>query len=226
LVPRAGEIARSTYHSKYQQVLFEKSLATVILDRLTDFIGLSFVLLLTVLLQFNIFYNYLTQTIKFDIKFISIILLACVALAWVVRKIFSQSIIRENERIRNFYSALKSIKRVNDFKLLIIYTAIIWILYYLMHQFCIYSFPETMELPPVVGLTILSFGAFGILLPSPGGIGSYHYFIIIALSFYGLEEKDGLSFSNINFLLLYLTNILMGVIAFISIPIYNRQIHS
>ena len=42
-------------------------------------------------------------------------------------------------------------------------------------------------------------GAFGIVIPSPGGMGSYHYLVISALAIYGISKFDGFSFANIVF---------------------------
>ena len=90
--------------------------------------------------------------------------------------------------------------------------------------FALKSFPPTASIPPSAGLAIYVFGAMGMIIPTPGGVGSYHYLTMLGLSYYGINEIDAFSFSNIAFFSAqFATNILLGIIALIVLPIFNAN---
>ena len=76
----------------------------------------------------------------------------------------------------------------------------------------------------MVGLMVFLFGALGIVVPTPGGMGAYQSLVTAALSIYGVDSSDGFSFSNMVFFAIQIgANVLLGVIALILLPIYNRK---
>jgi uncharacterized membrane protein YbhN (UPF0104 family) len=103
-----------------------------------------------------------------------------------------------------------------------LYTLLIWVWFYVMLYAALQSFEPTAHLSLIAGLVIYVFGSLGMLIPTPGGMGSYHYLMILALSFYGINELDAFSFANIAFFSAqFATNILMGIAALIYLPIVN-----
>ena len=101
---------------------------------------------------------------------------------------------------------------------------LIWAMYYVMTVFALQSFAPTTDLPLVVGLVVFVFGALGIVIPSPGGMGTYHALVIAALSLYGVSGDDGFSLANIAFFSINIfCNILFGILALILLPIINRK---
>ena len=61
------------------------------------------------------------------------------------------------------------------------HTFSIWIMYFLMTYICFYSIPETSHLGISDGLFLLVLGGIGMVIPAPGGIGSYHLIVMIGL---------------------------------------------
>ena len=85
-------------------------------------------------------------------------------------------------------------------------------------------FAPTANLGPSAGLIVLVFGGLGIIIPSPGGMGTYHWLVTQALSFFGVDKNDGFSYSNIAFFSTNLIgNVLFTIIAFIAMPMINRE---
>ena len=104
------------------------------------------------------------------------------------------------------------------------HTIVIWAMYYFMTYFALLSFPPTVSLGFLVALVVFVFGGLGIVIPAPGGMGTYHALVIIALSFYGIGEGDALSLANIAFFSINcFGNIFFGVIAVIMLPILNKN---
>jgi uncharacterized membrane protein YbhN (UPF0104 family) len=97
-------------------------------------------------------------------------------------------------------------------------------MYFLMNYLFFFSYEPTTELAPVVALMVFVFGAFGIVIPSPGGMGTYHWLVIQALAIYGISEINGFAFANIAFFSIQIfCNIAMGIIATILLFTLNRE---
>jgi len=108
--------------------------------------------------------------------------------------------------------------------LFILHSVNIWLMYYLMTYFCFLSFALTAELSPVIALVVFVFGGWGIVIPSPGGMGTYHFLATTALGFYGISGDDGFSWSNISFFTIQLgCNVSVGLLALLLLPMINRK---
>ena len=61
------------------------------------------------------------------------------------------------------------------------HTFSIWIMYFLMTYICFHAIPETSHLGVSDGLFLLVLGGIGMVIPAPGGMGSYHLIVMIGL---------------------------------------------
>ena len=66
------------------------------------------------------------------------------------------------------------------------HTCSIWIMYFLMTYVCFFSIAETSNLTLADGVFLLVIGGIGMVIPTPGGIGSYHAIVMIGLSVLGI----------------------------------------
>jgi hypothetical protein len=95
-----------------------------------------------------------------------------------------------------------------------------------MTYFSFFAFAPTAGLSPLIALMVFVFGSWGIVIPSPGGMGTYHFLVQTALMMYGVSGNDGFSFANIAFFSMQIGgNILMGVLSLILLPLLNRGYH-
>ena len=94
----------------------------------------------------------------------------------------------------------------------------------MMTYLCFFAYEPTAGLSPVAGLMVFVFGAFGIVIPSPGGMGTFHFLAIQALAMYGISGGDAFSFANILFFSVQLgCNVVVGIVALIILPIINQN---
>ena len=70
-----------------------------------------------------------------------------------------------------------------------IHTLSIWIMYFLMTAICFYAIPETENLGFSDGIFLLVIGGIGMVIPAPGGIGSYH--LLVKIGLVALNIPDG-----------------------------------
>lgn len=229
-IPRSGEFVRAGTFARYENIRADKVMGTIVVDRIMDVICLLIVMLLTVILAYDTIWTYLQENIKTD---------TLVTLFWlglsggivvlggflVFRKRLEQLAFYQKVKhiLYGFLDGLKTVSQLKNPWLFIFHSVAIWALYYVMTLFALKSFAPTADLPMVVGLVVFVFGALGIVIPSPGGMGTYHALVIAALALYGVSGDDGFSMANIAFFSINIfCNIAFGVLALIILPILNR----
>lgn len=237
-IPRSGEVIRAGLISQYEDIPVEKALGTIFTDRIFDVIMLALVIGLAVLIGGSDFLAYLDQNINLGQKFGALmqntkavfgLLLVSGLIVWLVwssrTKINNSKIgIKLRNLITGFSDGVQSVRHVSSIPLFIFYTVGIWVLYYFMMYFAFFTFAPTAHLGPIAGLVVFVFGSLGILIPTPGGMGSYHYLVGEALTMYGVSGVDAFSFANIVFFSIQLfVNILFGIISLIVLPAINKN---
>ena len=126
-------------------------------------------------------------------------------------------------KLHGFYDGIMSVRRISNIPLFIFHTIAIWFLYYLMQYLAFFSFAPTENLGPVAGLVVFAFGSLGIVVPTPGGMGSFHFLTAEALAIYGIQGADAFTYANIVFFSIQIfANIIFGTISLIVLPMYNK----
>ena len=93
-----------------------------------------------------------------------------------------------------------------------------------MTYLCFFAFAPTANLGMTAGLVVFVFGTMGMIIPTPGGMGSYHFLIGEGLKIYGISDADGFSFANIIFFSIQIfCNIGFGLIALLVLPWINKK---
>ena len=232
--PRLGEPVRAGTFAKYEDIPFEKVMGTVVLDRAIDLLCFALVFLLALAFQYEILWTYLTSNASFDftsiinsswLKVLLLGLMASLAIAWFFRRdIWNSKIYQKVKHLLiGFLDGLSSIRKVQNLPWLLAHSIIIWFMYYMMTYLCFQSFAPTAGLGPLAGLLVFVFGSLGIIIPTPGGMGSYHALVMAALALYGVSPDDAFSFAMIIFFTINIFgNVLFGLIALLFLPGYNR----
>lgn len=237
-IPRSGEVVRAGLFSKYEDIPVEKVLGTIFTDRVFDVIMLFLVICLAIAVGGSEFIAYLDTHIDLQNKasrFLShpvwivgfaIVLCTLVFMFWRKRNKIKQSNVgRKIMTILNgFKAGVLSVKDVSSIALFIFYTIAIWVIYYFTLYFVFFSFQPTAHLGPKEALVTFVFGSLGILIPSPGGMGSYHFLVGEALNMYGVSGTDAFTLANIVFFSIQIfVNMLLGAIFMIILATRNRD---
>ena len=237
-IPRSGEFVRAGVISKYEGFKAEKVMGTIVTDRIIDVICLLVMIFLGIALSYQTVGVYLEENLDLSQKFgfilnnpLVLILLALLGLGGVALLYWQRNTILKTgigqkivRLILGLWDGVKSIGKLKNPGLFIAHSILIWTLYFLMTYLCMFAFEPTSHLTASAGLAVFVMGAIGIVFPSPGGMGAYHYMISQGLMMYGLTEADGFSFANIIFFSIQLfCNILFGIIALLILPTYNSR---
>ncbi|MEL6276026.1 MAG: lysylphosphatidylglycerol synthase domain-containing protein, partial [Bacteroidota bacterium] len=128
--------------------------------------------------------------------------------------------------IAGFAEGLKTILKLDRPWLFVFHSINIWVMYYLMTYLCLFAFAPTANLGLVAALIVFVAGGWGIVVPSPGGMGSYHFMTQAALTLYGIAGDDAFSWSNIAFFTINLgCNVAIGLLALLVLPRINADYH-
>lgn len=245
-LPRAGEVAKPAAVSRYEKIPLEKLFGTIVVDRIFDVLMLLIVTGITFMTQFPYIYGFLFgekapsveciegvvpveqgMNIPWAMLFwigvgLGILFLLFVVINWKNVKTWgiTQKIL---DLFTNFLEGIKTVFQLKRPSMFIFHTVVIWLMYYLMMYLCFFAYQPTSSLAMSAGLLAFVFGAFGMVIPSPGGMGTYQIAVTAALVIYGVAEADAFAFSNIIFFTITLfCNIFFGMMAYIVLPIYNR----
>ena len=231
-LPRVGEIVRAGLFARYESIGAEKVMGTIVVDRILDLLSLLFAIILVVILQGDVLWDFFGNQLKnsilaegwlyFLVGGLILLLVAVYRFRHVIKR--WNLYLKIHHLVEGFRDGLRSLKRVERPWLLLADTVLIWLMYYLMMFLCFKAFEPTTHLGAMAGLMVFVFGGLGIVFPSPGGMGTFHAMVITALAIYGIHGDDAFSFANIQYFSVQLFGtILIGIVGLIILPIINKK---
>lgn len=239
-IPRAGEFLRALYASRKTGIESSRLFGTIVLERVIDLFMMLIMLLVTVILLVRdervlnqifgeegaAYIAAITSTTGLFILGISGIV--ALALLLYLRKFRSRKTSDGHTHdagetrlmllVKNFVRGIISIRNLRNWPLFLVYTILIWTGYVLMSllPFYAFGFNETYGFGWEQAFAITVIGAVGVMLPSPGGIGTYHYMVQQGLYvLYGVPIMTALSYATVNHLANLLTIILAAVLLYL-----------
>lgn len=230
LIPRAGEISRCTSLQQVEKIPFNKLFGTIILERVIDFAILIALILVSFLYKYqeiNSFFgeilgssneSLLTNPILVFLIIFSLIL-------YLLRNQIKK--LKYYEKIKSLVSGVKegfiSLKNLDHKTPFIMHTILIWLMYLLMTYVCFFAIVETENLNIFDGVYILVIGGLGMVVPSQGGIGSYHLAVKIGLVGIGIAAQPALLFAFAVHTAQTLMTIIFGIISSLLLLSHNKS---
>ncbi|MEX0773661.1 MAG: lysylphosphatidylglycerol synthase transmembrane domain-containing protein [Balneolales bacterium] len=236
-VPRLGEITRCVYAAKKEDLSGTNLIGTVILERVIDmlvvmlligFVALvvisdtealtklfgeeTLTLIRSVLQLETLLYGFGGLIIAIWLGYLSVRLIRQSALN---RPWMENVITRLRGFVITFVDGLLAIRRVRQWPYFIGLTLLIWLGYVVMAYipFFVFNLHEDFGLGFTEALVIMTISTIGVALPSPGGIGTYHWFVRQGLLvLYGVPVAVGFAYA-------FVTHAVMMGIVLISSPI-------
>ena len=195
-IPRAGEISRCTALNQVEKIPVDKLFGTILVERVLDFVFLILLILLIFVLKFNdllSFYSTLKAQQNPDegsdnsLTLLAVFLIGGI-IFFLLKRFLKDSKFYEKalvfiEGLKEGFTSIKNMKRKSAFWF---HSFSIWIMYFLMTYICFFSMQETSHLSVSDGLFLLVLGGIGMVVPTPGGVGSYHAIVMIGLSVLGV----------------------------------------
>jgi len=223
-IPRAGEVARASIITNYEDVPFEKGFGTIVAERIADLLVMLGIITITLFLQFDFIYGFLIE--KFNPTKIAVALVVCIVLIILFLRFIKKSKSKTALKIRTFVNGLiegaLSIFKMKKKWAFIFHTLFIWAMYVLMFYVTSLSIEELDGISAgaiLIGFISASFS----IAATNGGIGSYPLAIYAAFSIFGIAEEPSIAFGWIMWASQTILIIIFGGLSLIYLPIFNRD---
>ena len=242
LVPRSGEVARCAALNQTDDIPVNQLLGTVITERAVDFLMLFLFLAMALATNFDAFGTLMDQhamesagsspepTGDWSLGKVLMAALAglllLMALFW--RKL-SQSIDLRGfvdkipEFLRGIWTGIQSVAKLEKRGLFLFHTLFIWACYFFMSYVLFKAIPSVGEVSMTDALLVMVAGGMGMVVPAPGGIGSYQYFVKLGFMAVGFEAVDGLAAANVVWLTQSVMLITMGALSYQMLYMYRMN---
>ncbi len=216
VVPRMGEVSRCAVINRKDRIPLDKLIGTVITERLFDLIVITLISVGIYLLQFAMINEFIYEVlpkgpciIEEDVTAdpgnktgLYILFALGAAFIGVLVYLYVKNPSDLKGRIRSFiinaFDGVKSITKLKSPFWFIVHTVNIWLMYFLMAYLIFFSLPATADLGLAAGFFVLLLGTIAIIVPIPGGIGTYHTFVAIGLTIFAIDCPDGKLYATIS----------------------------
>ncbi len=225
-IPRAGDVARGTAISKYENIPFEKAIGTIIAERIADVILLLSIIGVAFISQAELIKGYLFKD-GISSTLISLVILGVMCiLGFVGYKLIQKAQTGFFAKVKAFVNGLLegavSIFSMQKKWAFIFHTIFIWFMYVMMFYTATFAIPETTNLP--FEAIIVGFVAGGLSMAlTNGGLGSYPVAVAAVFILYGVEENPAKAFGWLMWTAQTVMIIVFGGLSFLLLPLYNRS---
>ncbi len=249
-IPRSGEIVRCTAINQVENIPVDKLFGTVILERVIDSSILLLFIGFAVLFNYDIFVSFFDATaVNKDpqssssgiglLGYLGITLVIGLLILIIFRKkILSSKLWRKaKEFIKGMKEGFLSISKMKKRTEFILYSITIWGMYYLS-MIAMFKALQIDQLGWNEGLFLVVAGGLGVIIPTNGGVGAYHFLIQKGVLVLGLAyafwpdktngeiEELGLQLAWLQWGSQTLMMITVGVIAMIAFASQRKKINA
>ncbi len=230
-VPRLGEVVRCTLLRQSDGVPIEKSLGTIITERATDMLLFLCLLLLTLLSQAEVFWNYTNNNFNLDLAFllrlaawgigalvIVVVVFLCLGKRLQGNKLYQKIILL----VKGLWEGVKSIFLLRNPLLYIGYSLLIWLLWIVGTLTCFHCLSQTADLNFLCAMVTTVLGAFGPMI-TPGGIGLQPAIYAEVLQAYAIERPFGYAAGWLSWIVSQIGTIIVGFYAFVNFSLVKKK---
>ena len=124
--------------------------------------------------------------------------------------------------IGNFYSGLEVMKKGHVVVRVFMYTVLVWAAYLMIAYSCLLCFD--IDIGIMSAMLVMAIAAISVTIPSsPGYVGTWEFFVILALSIFRIDKNRALSFALIYHFVSLAVVALMGLIVVIKTGFSLKQ---
>lgn len=206
-VTRLGEVSRCAILTKEEDIPIENNMGTVLAERLMDLLFMVAVILLTLWVEKDTVINFISARLNapakvnadtginyYQIGFLAILIIGTI-LYFTKKELFTKVYNGIINFFKGLLSGILSFKNVKNIPLFIFYSSLIWVMYY-GGTLCLFkAFTQTSVFGLDVILVIFTMGSLGMILPSPGGVGTFHTFVTEGLIIFGMTHIQAAPFA-------------------------------
>ena len=253
-LPRAGELVRCGYLARHcRRAGYDRLLGTVVLERVWDILMMFGLVVLLAWSMWDRFGSFFMEKVltpfsgRLNLGLGAIVLILAAAGGLVLWGLYA---LREKWRpagmvwgfVKGLGQGVVSCFRMDRWWLFLLYSLMIWALYWVMSIAVLHSLQGMGDASGSVGgmmadaidglsslglmdaLFLMLVGSLSSLVPVPGGFGAFHYLVALALStVYGIPFGVGIVFATLSHESQTLTMILCGTASYIDETVRLRK---
>lgn len=233
-VPRLGEVLKCTLLAKYEKLPADKLIGTILIERTFDLITYVSFVLFTVIIQVDIVGSFVKNklsiasegAITWWAKGI-ILILIILLLILIIKKILKTfSAYKTVVGIKHFFEGIgkgfAAIKNLKDRRAFVLHSILIWSMYLLQIYLGFKAMDATSDLGLKAACSVLSLSTLAMIL-TPGGIGSFPFFVMETLGIYGIANAQGNAFGWLIWGVSTGIIIVVGLISLLWLPYLNKK---
>lgn len=231
-VPRSGELARCAALNQTDDVPVDKLFGTVISERVVDMMMLLLFMSVAVITNLDAFDTLLSNMTgsKGDEASGNLTLfilggagvVALLLFLMFRKKVMATGIYAKVKAfIDGVLEGLKSVLKMRRKWAFLGHTVFIWGMYFFMAYVVYMSIDSTSHMTVYEALFVMVAGGFGMVLPAPGGIGSYHWTVKLGFIALGMSGALGFAVANVLWLTQTIMIILGGGIGYLILMLYR-----
>lgn len=229
--PKLGEVVRCASLQRTTEIPLVRSLGSVVSERIYDLLVLILGLIVIVILEFqriiNLFDQFIENNVEgkslFDYN-ILVYIIPLVVIVIAVYYIISKGFHVKLKRIaREMIEAIRKSFYLRKYREFLILTILIWLALIAMNYVCLKALPATDQNGWYFATIVLFVGGIGWALPTPGGIGTTHYFIFQLFYIFNLDPNAGVSYGVLSNGLTFIYTLGIGFLALIYFFAYFRK---
>lgn len=222
-IPRAGDLARATMISKYENIPLEKTLGTIVAERAVDVICILIIICIGLTIEFQrISEKFILLISDKEISIIFIYLGSISSILFMCYLMIKKS--KYYKSIINFFSGilegLTVIFKMKNRNLFILHSIFIWLMYILMFWATSKAFIQLHEVTFFQLMISFTLAALSIMF-SNGGIGIYPLAVEESLGWYGIQSSTGLAFGWVSWLSQTMMVVIFGGLSLFILPFIN-----
>ena len=212
-VPRSGEVARCAALNQTDDIPVDQLLGTVITERVVDFLMLFGLVAFALLTNLDAFLALMQEA---QLPAMPTLigagvagLAGCGALWWISQQQGRSGLLGKMAGfLQGIGTGIRSVLAMEKRGLFLFHTMFIWVMYFLMSYVLFKAIPAVSALGLTDAVLVMVAGGFGMVLPAPGGIGSYHWAVSLGFAAVGFSGDVGFAVANV----VWLTQIAMIVL--------------
>lgn len=221
-IPRSGELARCAALNQTDDIPVDQLFGTVISERVVDFAILIVLTSIAVVANLPAFMDLIGGAELPDTTNAIIggcALLGALGLAWFKREIllqlpFAQKV---SSFLKGMWEGLNSIRDMKQKGMFLFHTFFIWSMYFFMAWVIFKSIGAVAPITVTQALFIMVAGGFGMVMPAPGGVGAYHWAVMLGFSALGYAQELGFAVANVIWITQTVMIVVTGGIAYLSL---------
>ena len=211
-VPRLGEFYRGMFAGKWENISRPSVLGSIVVERVIDILILGFSVLVSVIIYPGNLYSeisWLKSTIYFGFLGIFLIIAVLILLVKMKHKFYDWIVSFVGRFSKNWADKLSyvfemlidgfsTIKGLQNYFWVIILSALIMLSYGLTSflGFYVLNFDSIYEVSFGMAWVVMTISAFGVVIPTPGGTGSYHFIVkAVLVGLFAFTQEAGSAYA-------------------------------